>query len=85
MCSYLQAGETPLHTAVEGGYGMAAMNLLRAGSPLEATDILGMTALFRAVESFDIHMVDMLMSRGADLNTKNKVSHIFGTTLMCTA
>jgi TolB-like protein/ankyrin repeat protein/class 3 adenylate cyclase len=63
-------GQKALHAAAFGGQTQVAELLLEKGADLEATDQYGYTPLRRAVDQSQLAMVQLLINRGADINTR---------------
>lgn len=66
---------TPLHLACQQERFEAARVLIAAGASVDAQDVHGNTALWRAVFAFqggDPQLIRLLVAAGADLDRKNK-------------
>lgn len=61
-------GETPLECSVLGGYTAAARLLLDGGADMDSKNL----ALFEAASRGDTDMIELLISKGADVNAKNE-------------
>ena len=57
---------TPLHAAVAGGHGDAALRLIERGAPVGVADAGGHTPLHIAAEAGYVPIVKALLDRGAD-------------------
>jgi ankyrin repeat protein len=51
-----------------------AARLLNNGASVNIQDRVGRTALFQAIEVGDMKMIHLLLSRGADIDIKDRVS-----------
>jgi len=69
-------GQLPLHRAAAVGSVPMMKALLDAKSPLDATDLDGMTALHHAMSEGHGDAALLLLTRGADFSKKDKDDHI---------
>ena len=63
----------PLLAAAAAGDAATVKSLVANGTPVNATDALGRTALIVAVESHQAEMAKALVAAGADLNRESKI------------
>lgn len=70
--SLIGLGSTPLRAATCGGHAEAVQLLIDYGADLEATDSLGKTCLFYAVEFGYRKVLQVLLDFGADVNVSDK-------------
>ena len=68
------AGFRPLHCAVCGGHKEVAGFLLDRGADVKAEDTEGWTPLMLSADN--VEMAAMLISGGADVNTKGKITGV---------
>lgn len=64
-------GKTPLHMAVEGGYGPVAAALLRAGADKEAVDREGRRPLHYAAAGPGSHLLQLLLTWGVNWRARD--------------
>lgn len=69
-------GQLPLHRAAAVGSVPMMKALLDAKSPLDATDMDGMTALHHAMSEGHGDAALLLLTRGADFSKKDKDDHV---------
>lgn len=66
-------GRTPLHIAVERGYGDIAMFLVENGAEVNITDANGNTPLIFIIHKIgDVQITRRLLEKGAAVNTQNR-------------
>lgn len=66
--------ETPLHTAARVGTAEVVSLLLNAGGSINATCMMDRTPLFLAIASKNYEIANVLIDRGAKLNTQDSQS-----------